>query len=398
MKPYAIKDSAGTIIRWAGAIELGVVDGKRRRKVVYGKTRAEVSQKLKRLLTDQASGNDLTKASQTVDQFLTRWLAWVRPRVSDRTYESYQHIVKRYLIPTFGRTRLQQLLPEAVDQYISALLGARNGGEALAASYVKKIHAVLRRALNIGVRWGDVHRNVAAMIEAPRVRRRHLQRRALSDEEIRRMIAVSADDWYGPVTEFLAKTGTRRGEGLATRWVDLDLDAGLLYVTGSLQRQGRQGRAEGDPKSSLQRGATKTEYGERVIVLPPSLLPMLRRQRERQQLLCAALRRPWSEEEYVFTSMIGTPVEPRNFNRYFAELVRRAGLPEGTTPHRLRHANITAMITGQVDPRTAQERAGHSDVRVTLGVYTHSNLDLQRAAAAAIDARFASTATPASDA
>lgn len=75
------------------------------------------------------------------------------------------------------------------------------------------------------------------MIEAPRVRRRHLQRRALSDEEVRRMIDVSAGDWYGPITEFLAKTGTRRGEGLATRWIDLDLDAGLLYITGSLQRQ-----------------------------------------------------------------------------------------------------------------------------------------------------------------
>jgi integrase len=132
-----------------------------------------------------------------------------------------------------------------------------------------------------------------------------------------------------------------------------------------------------------------------VLVLPPSLLPRLRRLREEQQLLFAALGKEWSASDYVFTSTTGTPVEPRNFNRYFAELVRRAELPKGTTPHRLRHANITAMITSQVDPRTAQERAGHSDVRVTLGVYTHSNLDLQRAAAAAIDARFALPEPPA---
>lgn len=387
MKPYAVKDKAGKTIRWAAAVGLGMVEGKRRRKVIYGKTRAEVTQKLKQLLVEQANGADFINEAQTLTQLLRRWLDWVKPRISVRTHESYTYIVKAYLIPAFGDQRVMHLKPAPIDRFLSDLMDPKDGRRALSATYVKKIHAVLRRALNIAMRWGDVHRNVAALIEAPRVRRR--RRRALSEQEVRRMIALAADDWYGPIAEFLAKTGTRRGEALAARWEDLDLDGGLIYITGSLQRQRQPDAAEGEPRTTLRRGLTKTEYGERVIVLPPSLLPLLRRLRDQQQLLFASLGKDWSAEGYIFTSMAGTPVEPRNFNRYFAELARRAELPKGTTPHSLRHANITAMITGQVDPRTAQERAGHSDVRVTLGVYTHSNLDLQRAAAAAIDARFA---------
>lgn len=346
-----------------------------------------------------ATPNEITvtvsEPSQTVAESLRGWLVWVRPRISPRTYESYFHIVEHYLIPAFGHYQLRDLPVKVIDQVLSDLMVARDDRQALAPSYVKKIHAVLRAAQNDAVRWGELDRNAAALVKPPKVRRR--QKEALTDQEIRRMIAVSADDWYGPIVEFLAKTGTRRGEALGARWVDLDLDKCLLHVTGSLQREQRQERAEGVSKSVLQRGTPKTECSERTIVMPLSLVPLLRRIKEQQKILFVALQKPWSEQEYVFTTTVGTRVEPRNFNRYFDGLVRRATLPEGTTPHSLRHANITAMITGQVDPRTAQVRAGHSDVRVTLDVYAHSNLELQRSAAAAIDAQFAPPETPASN-
>jgi integrase len=47
------------------------------------------------------------------------------------------------------------------------------------------------------------------------------------------------------------------------------------------------------------------------------------------------------------------------------------------------------MISAGINPKIAQERAGHADVRVTLGIYTHSDIQMQRVAANAIDARFA---------
>lgn len=397
MNAYVVeRNEQGKPRRWAVAIEMGKIGGKRRRKMVYStKSAKDAQQKAAKLTQAAEQGLDLKKAKRTLAELLHRWLEHNRPpRLAPLTWESYRHIAEDLIIPELGAYKVSWLTVEEVDDFLTAMGQRKNSHTKApyASSYVLKIRAVLRRALNQGKKWGYVGQNVAALSDPPKLRKK--KPRALSDDQIKALLAAVSDHRFAPIYHTLVKLGMRRGEVLAIRREDLDLEAGLLLVTGSVQRQARE-EADDGPKSRLvRRSRTKSEEGDdRLIVLPPSLVPILRAQLERQDLeriACEKLARPWQNaDNLIFTTPHGTPIEPSRITRHFREeLGPAANLPAGTRLHDLRHANISAMISSKVDPETARERAGHSDVRVTLGVYAHSNLELQRAAAVAIDTRF----------
>lgn len=381
----------GQFVGWYDTIELGRVDGKRSTKYVYGKTKAEVKQKTEQLLADQARGVDLAQGRMTVAQFLRNWIKKKpltrKGRVmSDRTWEAYVQIVRDFLIPHLGHIKLTKLTAGDVEDMSAALLA-----EGRAPSYVKKVCDVLSKALSRAERDGAVARNVVRLATKPDATAPKKDRP--TDDQIRQLLATTKGDHDEVLIHLLVKTGLRKGEALAVRLADLDLDLGTLAVTGTVERAPNPGQGEGEPKTRLWRKPSgKSDAAIRVVALAPSLLPLLRRRLEDQQLERVAaekLGRPWANPDgLVFTSPSGGLIDPRTFHDRYKALCRRAGLPESVTIHDLRHANITAMVTSKVDPKTAQAMAGHSDVRVTLGVYTHTNLDLQRAAAALIDTRF----------
>lgn len=111
----------------------------------------------------------------------------------------------------------------------------------------------------------------------------------------------------------------REGEILGLRWVDVDFDTATLRISGALQRQ--HGR--------LERTTTRTETSVRVIALPPSLLAMFREHKQRQGEMRAVARR-WTETELVFTSSVGTPIEPGDLSRHFKLVLKEIGLPDHT--------------------------------------------------------------------
>jgi integrase len=145
-------------------IDPGFVNGKRRRKVIYGKTRKEVADKLKALHRDQASGVHLAVERQTVETFLLRWLDdVVSQRNKARTQDSYRNTVRRHIVPTLGHYQLDQLRPEHVQMMIRALQAQELHRT---AQYARTI---LVRALNQAVKWRLLSYNPAALTEPPHV-------------------------------------------------------------------------------------------------------------------------------------------------------------------------------------------------------------------------------------
>jgi hypothetical protein len=135
--------------RWCASVDLGFVNGKRRRKVIYGETRKEVADKLKALHRDQASGTVVTER-QTVAQYLERWLETVvRPHRRPKTAASYAQIVRLYLKPYLGHHQLARLGPEHIQLMLNHLLeGGAINGTPLSTQTVHYVHGVLRRALS----------------------------------------------------------------------------------------------------------------------------------------------------------------------------------------------------------------------------------------------------------
>jgi integrase len=364
--------------RWCASVDLGIINGKRKRKVIYGKTRKEVADKLKALHRDQASGINIAPEQQTIKQFFDQWLEQtIKPHSRPKTYASYAQIARLYLLPHLGSLQLSKLAPEHVQAMLNSLrsTGGEHGG-GLAPRTVQYVHAVLRKALNQAVKWGRIPRNVATLIDTPRVEKYPMA--PLTPEQGRVLLNAVKGHRLEVLYRVALSLGLRKSEVLGLRWEDADFAVQTLRIAYALQRQ----------SGKLVLVAPKTAASVRTLALPSVLLNALRLHRERQQAERANRGSAWREHGLVFPSNIGTPMEPRNLVRHFKTVLKRAGLPPTIRFHDLRHSCATFLVAQGVHPRVIQEILGHSDIQTTMGIYAHVLPEVQRAAAASIDALF----------
>lgn len=246
--------------RWAATITLGYEGSKRKRKTFYGETRREVQEQLTKALADIQKGLPLANERITVEQYLERWLAESAPmalRLS--TAQSYAYLIRSYILPDLGRIMLARLAPQDVQQLLTRKLAS-----GLSPRTVQYIHAVLRRTLNQAIKWGLVTRNVATMIDAPRVDRPEAE--PLTPEEARAFLASVHGDRLEVLYTVAFAMGLRRGEALAFRWEDLDWDKRTLRVR----------RTVGRVDHELRLSEPKSRQSRRTIMLPEIALAALR--------------------------------------------------------------------------------------------------------------------------
>jgi len=346
--------------RWVAAVYMPTTAGGRRRKFVYGRTREEARRKQTELLRQADRGIPIAERVWRVEDFLHYWLEEIaRPKVRRSTYAKYETFVRRYLVPALGRRRLDRLSTTDVRQFLKAL-----GESGKAPATVRVAYAVLRAALEAAVREELVFRNVAAMVDAPRVGRS--DRSPWSPDEARRFLAVTRGSPLYAAYVLALGLGLRRGEVLGLTWSDVDLDKRTVRVRRQLQRVGQDLRIAPEPKSH-----------RRVIPLPRLAVVALRWHRVRY-------RGDADEEGLVFTTSTGRPIEPRNFSRSFTRATHNTGLRE-VRLHDARHGCASFLAAAGVPPRVVMEILGHSQIAVTMNVYAHVAQDAQREALRHID-------------
>src|SRR5262249_15404037 len=255
-------------------------------------------------------------------------------------------------------------------------------GRPLSARTVSYAHAVLRNALNDAMRDELVPRNVAALVEAPTARPLEVQ--PLSEDEARQLLATAAEDRLRTLWLVLLSLGLRRGEALGLRWDDLDLDEGTVTIRRSLQRV-RTGETtpSGRRRGELVEVPPKTLKSTATIALPEFLVTALRdhwKAQAEERLAAVA----WVDPGLVFTTQVGTALEPRNVNRSWEALWSRAGVRR-VRLHDLRHSAATFMYAAGADLKLIQTTLRHSRLSTTSDIYAHVFADVQRQAAEHMD-------------
>ncbi len=350
--------------RWAASVSLD----RGRRTAFYGKTRQDVARKLAAALKTRQDGLPLVAERQTVARYLEGWLEAVRPSLRPRTWERYRQYVRIHAVPVIGAVPVSRLSPQHLQRLYADRLEA-----GLSSTSVAHLHAVLHRALGQAARWGQVARNVADLVTRPRIARREPQ--ALSPDQARALLEAARDDRLEALYVLALSTGMRQGEILALKWQDLDLDGAHLQVRATLQRT-REGFDFCEPKTARSR---------RQVALTNKAVSALRRHRARQleeRLLCPY----WQDPDLVFASEVGTPIEATNLiRRSFHPLLARAGLPR-IRFHDLRHTAATLLLGQNVNVKIVSEMLGHSQIAVTLDLYSHVTPTMQRQATEALDA------------
>lgn len=353
--------------RWEAQLSLGYAHGKRQRKSLFGKTRKEVQDRLADAVRDRRRGKPVTTKSQTTATFLTGWLETVKPKLRPMTYRSYEARVNQHMIPTLGRVPVQQLKPQDVQ----ALLNEKAATQ-LSPSTVRGIRAVLRAALQQGVKWQQLDYNAAALADPPRVPR---QRRPwLTPEQAKIFLDAVAEDRLEALYRVAVSLGLRQGEALGLQWDAVDLDHGQLTVSRALQRV----------NGHLELVEPKTIKSSRPMTLPVAVTEALHQHRARQVEERLAAGSKWQEQGFVFTTPLGTPLEGTKVTKDFQKVLAKAGLPQMRF-HDLRHSCASLMLAQGVAPRVVMEWLGHSQISITLDLYSHVLPSLLQDAADAVD-------------
>jgi integrase len=163
-------------------------------------------------------------------------------------------------------------------------------------------------------------------------------------------------------------TGMREGELLALRWSDINFEQQYLQVRHTVRRIPGHGLTEGEPKSDSSR---------RKIVLSPLLVDVLRQHRLRQLEAKLRVGPVWEEHDLVFCNNRGKYMDNPDLLKRFGRLLKAAGLPHMHF-HDLRHSTATFLLAMGVHAKIAQELLGHSNIAITLNIYSHVLPSLQK--------------------
>ena len=327
-----------------------------------------------RLISEMQNGSYLAPDKTTFAEFTERWLTHMKSQVSPKSHARYGELLRKNVVPLIGAAVLTKLKPAVISEaYAKALEnGRRDGTGGLSPRTVGHMHRVLRQALGDAVKWEMLHRNPADAVNPPKVERTVMQTYDL-DQTAELIEAMRPTRMLIP-TLLAVLCGMRRGEVAALRWKNVDLAAGQLAVLESAEQVGSKVRYK-TPKNGK----------GRTLALSASLVEELRSHRLRQaeELLTVGVR--LSDNTFVVAQADGTPLQPDTLTQDWFRKLDDTSLPR-IRFHDLRHAHATHMLSSGVHPKVASERLGHSNIGITLDLYSHVLPGMEADAAERVDA------------
>src|SRR5215813_3632235 len=254
---------------WRIKFDVGTdASGKRltRYVTVKGK-RQDAQRELTRLLREADAGTLPEPSNMTVAEYLRGWLDGPND-LAPKTKERYRELAENQIIPQLGNKLMQRLKPAEIEQWHKPLVtsGAKNGGP-LAARTVGHAHRVLHRMLRMALDSELVARNVATVKSPSKVAKvKEEEVEILKADEISSVMDKLPGHRLYEIVLVDLTTGLRRGELLALRLSDIDLEVATLRVERSLE----------ETKAGLRFKEPKTKHGKRTLSLPPNVVAVLR--------------------------------------------------------------------------------------------------------------------------
>ena len=385
--------------RYEGAAWVPALDGTRKRIRVYGHTWEETNKALTKAIAEHENGVGVSTDQSTLAAYLENWITTVAPsRVRATTLTQYTQVIRQHIIPALGTKKLNKLTAKDVRTWLDTLAkqcrcchrGIDSNrpidkqrccakGECCrlipAPRRLQYLHGVLTSALAHAVREDLLPRNVAKQVQTPAGPPRRYEPLTLT--EAHALLAAVRLFPNGELYELALRLGMRRGELIGLRWTDIDYTNKTLTIRRTLQRIPGQG---------LQVMPTKTQSSDRRIPLSDPCIKALRIHKHSQDTQRERTGSLWHESGYIFTTTIGTPIDPQKTTMGIKTLCDQAGIRH-IRFHDLRHTCATLLIETGVPLITVKELLGHSNITITANIYTHTRLPHQADALGQLDAQ-----------
>lgn len=338
-------------------------------KTFHGTSR-QADTALAKFVTEVEDGRRPLTAGTSIAELLDKYIEYQTPLKQPTTIRGYQTNAGR-IKDKLGRLKVSKLTAQHLDMAYREWLA-----EGLAPATVHHHHELLSAALRQAVRWQVVSQAVTAQATPPPLKSPPIPE--VTPEQVRALV-VEAERSKSPTLAtaiaLAAITGCRRGELLALRWENLDIDRGVIWV--------RQAVKHGLERSAVVIGPTKT-HAERAIALDRAALAVLARWRLVVDAWCQGVGVEPSQTGYILSAdpLGRTPLKPDSVSQAYRRVAARAGIK--LRFHDLRHFTATQLIGSGIDPVTVAGRLGHADPAMTLRVYAAILSENQQAAAGII--------------
>lgn len=361
--------------------------------------RRDAERELKKL--EQRLAGDLD-TMPTVRSWSEEWVSkHVGPEASPVTISNYKYLLSSRILPQLGDMRLQDLTPAVLTDWLyhlrtdkrrttrlpddqltrprrktEKLVSDTRAARPLSAKTISLYCGCLRTMLGAAVRLGLIEYNPMDRVQQPKKRKK--KKKLYPEDEVTTLLSLIITSAPTPLklSVMLAMLcSLRLGEVCALKWTDVDWTAGTITVDRALKYT---------PATGSFVEETKTAAGDRVITLPPSMLPILRDAMWADVMEEQDDPDKWRGASWIVHSAHGKRVNkdtPSKWFRKFADANGYASL----TFHGLRHVHASILLQHSVDLLSVSQRMGHSDPSVTLRTYADLMPARDQEAAATMD-------------
>lgn len=359
---------------WCASVELPQgLDGKRRRKVIVRKNKADTVKAFRDAQAELEKHGDLSTNTITVEKWMTRWLNEIAPQdIRPKTLAGYRTVVNGYIIPLLGKKQLGKLTTQDIrdlhavmqstpkDPTLRGMDDLPPDTVMLSSTYALLAHNALSVALRVALQDGKVKANVCELVKRPRPR--NAEQKALDLPQAIQLLRHLAGRADGPLWATYLLTGARRGEILG---LEADRVSDVIDLSWQLQRITDISKAPNDWEyrplgGTLYLSRPKSKAGYRIIPLVEPLRSILRLQMRDQK------------DGLIFTRN-GRPWDPDAATKAWRGVLQDAGLPGDIVLHGSRHTTVDLLYEAGVPEADISEIVGHSTRAVTRGYKTRGN-------------------------
>lgn len=320
--------------------------------------------------TEARQGVFVSPSKITVAEHFEEWIGIKKSKVKATTADNYRQILDYYILPKLGSALLRDLNPTKIERfYLDLSEGGSRKGKPLSRSTVRLVSIVLSQGLERAVKDRRLALNSAKGIERPQGKTRRNE--PFTASELKVFFTGVENHRLSAFYRLSAYTGARRGELVALRWSDIDLEKGIITISKNRTRV---------RKEIIEQDSTKGGEGRRVVDFDAETARLMRAHKVRQNQERLRIGEIWQETGYIFVQENGLPVDPDTPSKIFQSVCKRLGL-RNQTLHDLRHLHATELLRHGVGVHLVKERLGHKDISVTLEIYGHIRADDKRAVA-----------------
>lgn len=370
------KNKEGKVIGYQAVIELppDTKTGKRNRKYhSFGKgvTKKQAEKALRKILEEYETDTYIERNNITLCEWMDNWFELFNKGLSPTTERGYKNQIDIYIkTQPIADMLIQSISAEDVQTWVNTISASSpKTGKPLSGKTVKNVYINFNAAMEKAVTLEKIRKNPCKNVQLPKCQKKRIE--IYSNDDIKRLLQVSKETDIELIVMLALTLGLRRGEMAALKWSKVDfekltitIDSNNVYVDKSISEDGFVTKA---PKSAS---------GNRVISITEKLAAVLKKHRALYEKNMGKLGSIFHDEDYVICQENGKPYTPNALTRKFTRFITSKGLPHMRF-HDLRHINATIMLQQGISPKVAQARLGHSNVSVTLDVYSHVTKSLQ---------------------